>query len=205
MHGGKPGKPDQGKFQPPPAPPHGGDMPMPAHGGNPPPPNWKPQPDEKPAPGPHHTAPVPRPPVVQDYRPGYYRGFIPEPRRADFYENWQKLQPKFKYSVHALPDRLRTRVKKNKTIPFSIEENTTTGYCWIVRSSSSNVSVKLTHCSAYMPGKGMHTVGTPGWADIQVTGRKKGMALVELVYVREWEWKNGAPPIHVIQLFVEVK
>ncbi|KAL0480711.1 hypothetical protein AKO1_006985 [Acrasis kona] len=77
----------------------------------------------------------------------------------------------------------RVSVNVNTVKIVKLDNNPTTGYEWIVKSSNDDV-VTVTH-KGYTPQGSM--VGSGGYDTFSIKGRKPGNASVSFEYKRSWE------------------
>lgn len=89
---------------------------------------------------------------------------------------------------------------------FSLRENMTTGYQWLVLSTGGDAcSVQLAHKGPpkTKPGEPM-LCGAGGTAEVTVTARQPGTAHVHLGYARTWELEKGRKPVETFDIAVTV-
>lgn len=86
---------------------------------------------------------------------------------------------------------------KRKGTVFSdlLPSNPTTGYDWVLAEASDSTDYpgRVNVALEYIPDAASEGLaGAGGHTQVTVTGASKGEAIVQLYYVRSWEW-NGDP------------
>ena len=96
-----------------------------------------------------------------------------------------------RFWLGTVPKELVAERRMGESVRFSLEENASTGFEWIVESNTNECTVVLKHRGG---DKGV-TCGAPGWLDVTVTSRVRTPVRVEFRYCRPWEkevepWKT---------------
>ena len=96
-----------------------------------------------------------------------------------------------RFWLGTVPKELVAERRMGESVRFSLEENASTGFEWIVESNTNECTVVLKHRGG---DKGV-TCGAPGLLDVTVTSRVRTPVRVEFRYCRPWEkevepWKT---------------
>ena len=96
-----------------------------------------------------------------------------------------------RFWLGTVPKELVAERRMGESVRFSLEENASTGFEWIVESNTNECTVVLKHRGG---DKGA-TCGAPGLLDVTVTSRVRTPVRVEFRYCRPWEkevepWKT---------------
>ena len=96
-----------------------------------------------------------------------------------------------RFWLGTVPKELVAERRMGESVRFSLEENASTGFEWIVESNTNECTVVLKHRGG---DKGV-TCGASGQLDVTVTSRVRTPVCVEFRYCRPWEkevepWKT---------------
>ena len=96
-----------------------------------------------------------------------------------------------RFWLGTVPKELVAERRMGESVRFSLEENASTGFEWIVESNTNECTVVLKHRGG---DKGV-TCGASGQLDVTVTSRVRTPVRVEFRYCRPWEkevepWKT---------------
>ena len=102
-----------------------------------------------------------------------------------------ELKDGTRFWLGTVPEELVAERRMGESVRFSLEENASTGFEWIVESNTNECTVVLKHRGG---DKGV-TCGAPGLLDVTVTSRVRTPVRVEFRYCRPWEkevepWKT---------------
>ena len=96
-----------------------------------------------------------------------------------------------RFWLGTVPKELVAERRMGESVRFSLEENASTGFEWIVESNTNECTVVLKHRGG---DKGV-SCGAPGRLDVTVTSRVRTPVRVKFRYCRPWEkevepWKT---------------
>ena len=142
-----------------------------------------------------------------DHRPvRRYRGssyFYPHFPRY-YYDSWILVQENSSYTRVQLPEQMRIQVACGNLLEFELEENPDTAFQWMASYDAYYSRIDIIHPPKEDKSFMQRLFSNAGKASIQIEALNPGTTMVELIYIRPWEFERGDNPAKRIQLYLDI-
>ncbi len=142
-----------------------------------------------------------------DHRPvRRYRGssyFYPHFPRY-YYDSWILVQENTSYTRVRLPEQMRIQVACGNLLEFELEENPDTAFQWMASYDAYYSRIDIIHPPKEDKSFMQRLFSNAGKASIQIEALNPGTTMVELIYIRPWEFERGDNPAKRIQLYLDI-
>ncbi len=135
-----------------------------------------------------------------------YRGssyFYPHFPRY-YYDSWILVQKNTRYTQFQLPEQLRITIGCGNFLEFELEKIPNTGYRWMASYDAYFSRIDIIHPRNNNKSLHQSMFSDAGKATVQIETLNPGTTMVELIYIRPWEFERGDEPAKRIQILLDI-